>query len=309
MNTLYTINYVILSAFLTLFTIEIGIAILSLTQYSNYKQKIRKYINPIWEVNGTFAIFYLVNFEATFPNLLPIVAVVYLIPALIAFLFFILRNAFMVFSEHIDVKKSEERYMKVYGISTLIVAVFVISILTSSLSGVGVNFYNSSINLPLMIFNPFNILILVSIMLIAFFIIVNYLKIEKFRILSILFIIAAFLLIILSMISYLNYLLPSITANFILILVSGLILLISVILSAIKSKSAAYVAIVWLFTSIIILGIIQYPYVLAGTQNATNYLTNSLSGTYVTLITLGCGSILILALLLFVYINYIKKKR
>ncbi|MDE1856294.1 MAG: hypothetical protein KGH49_03620, partial [Candidatus Micrarchaeota archaeon] len=88
MNPLYLVNYFIFSVFITLFLLEVGSAILALFSYGAYRDKLRRYLLPIWEVDGTFAAFYLVNFEVTYPTLLGIVGTIYILPLLLAAAFF-----------------------------------------------------------------------------------------------------------------------------------------------------------------------------------------------------------------------------
>ena len=56
----------------------------ALFAYEKYKEKLMRYITPIWEVTGTFAVFYVVNFEATFPTLLGVAGTIYAVPLLLA---------------------------------------------------------------------------------------------------------------------------------------------------------------------------------------------------------------------------------
>ncbi len=307
MNGLYTINYLIFSAFLTLFLVELGVAITVLFSYEKYREKLKRYVNPIWEVNGTFIIFYLVNFEATYPKLLPIIGEIYLVPAFLAFFFFILRNSFLAYSGYQGDKAKEHKYMKIYSISTIMIALFAISILTSSVTGAGIDLTNNTASLVGMIARPFNIAVIISAILIATFIASNYFEINELRRYSILGVLAAVLIILGALYIYANWIFINILANPELLIVSLILLLLAILISLKNDRRAAHIAMVWLLLSINIFGAAQYPYLFGGSTEFTQYLTNSSTGYYVLLISVVCGSALVLAIALLVYINYIKK--
>ena len=92
MDILYIMNHVVFSLFITLFLVEVGMAFTGLIFYDSYKI-IKKYLIPMWEINGTFAIFYIVSFEAIYPKLLVNIGTLYLLPVMVAALLLILRNA------------------------------------------------------------------------------------------------------------------------------------------------------------------------------------------------------------------------
>ena len=159
MVALYTLNYAIFAIFLCLFIIETGIGVLSIFAYGTYRNSIRKYLLPIWGMDGTFAVFYLVNLIATYPTL-DGVAYAYIIPVLLSAIFFLLRNVFVSYSEYIGDIKFETLCMKIYGTSTIIMSFIVISIFASATSGIGVTISKNAVSVSLitMLFNPFNLL-------------------------------------------------------------------------------------------------------------------------------------------------------
>ncbi len=80
MSLLYYLNYGILAAFLSLFFVEVGMAIYALVIYGRYRERIWRYIMPLWEITGTFAVFYGASLIATYPNLMPVIAPIYIGP-------------------------------------------------------------------------------------------------------------------------------------------------------------------------------------------------------------------------------------
>ena len=165
MNFLYLLNYFILSIFLTLFGLEVGIALLFLLPFKKYYIILQKYLAPIWEVEGTFAVFYVVNLIATYPLAVPVIGALYVFPALIGGLFLIARNAFLAYSEYADWHK--DVHLKIYSLATIIIAFILTAIVGSAISGNGVNL---KIFMPMfmtMFLNPFNLVLFASIALLG----------------------------------------------------------------------------------------------------------------------------------------------
>ena len=165
MNILYEFNISIFAVFFTLFAVEVGIALQILLGRGKTAEMIR-YITPIWEITGTFAVFFVMNFIATFPSAISIIGTAYVAPLLIAALFFIFRNAFLAYG--IYYKGSSNRsYLRVYGLATVITGFLVIGVLSSAISGFGISIETASINMPILFTNPFFLIMLVSIILIS----------------------------------------------------------------------------------------------------------------------------------------------
>ncbi|MGI0141617.1 MAG: cytochrome d ubiquinol oxidase subunit II [Candidatus Micrarchaeales archaeon] len=305
MNIPYTINYLIFSAFLTLLIFEIGVAILSLAFYKDYKARLRKYLLPIWEVMGTFAAFYLINFEVTYPTLLPFAGTVYILPVLVAGAFFLLRGAFIAFTEYLNRPESDGRYIKIYSISTLMVAFLALSVLDSGVSGIGISLANTSINLVSLLFNPFNILMFAGVVLISMFVVSNYFEVYKLNKLGILYAAVGIVLVLFSLYQYAPSIFSNILSNLYLLAISIILLLITIVAYLKKSKYANYLVVFWLFLSINLFGVVQYPYFFGG-QNITAYLAASaISGAEIAITIIG-GMFVVVALGYLIYLNYIR---
>jgi len=303
MNELYLINYLIFSIFLTMFLVEVGIAVISLFGYEKYKDGIKRLINPIWEVTGTFAIFYVVNFEVTYPTMLSIVGTAYAVPLLVAAIFIILRNMFIIFSEYIGTDKSEHRFRLIYSVSTLIAAILAIATLASGISGIGISLSTSTLT-PSFLFNPFTILILASLVLFALSLAESILKPEGFQKIGIVSEILGFAIAYVAVAMYLPGF--KIANQTILIAVSTVLLAIAVIIQAAKYKHAGAFNMILVFLLINLFGVATYPYIF-GTTNITSYIATSALATPEILITLIGGAFVAISLVALIYINYIKK--
>lgn len=161
MNPLVAINIVVFAIVFSLFALETGIALLNLIDYKSYGAKTAGYISKTWAISGTFIVFYVVNFEATFPLLLIAAGTLYIVPVLVAGLCIIFRNTFIAYSEYSTEVYSKKTYTRIYAISTLIAVFVLVSVLNSTVTGTGIDLTSLSVNYALMIFNPYNIIMFV----------------------------------------------------------------------------------------------------------------------------------------------------
>lgn len=303
MDILYVINYAIFSVFLTMFMIEIGFALVTLVNYNRYKSRINPLINPIWEVTGTFAIFYVLNFEVSYPTLVSVVGTAYAVPLLIAAIFIILRNVFLVLSGYIAEQRSERLFRLVYSISTLSAAVLVIAVLTSGVSGAGISPSTSSLNSTFII-NPFTILMLIALLLLSLALANSLVKFDRFFKFGIAIELIGFMFAYLAIIVYLpGFNVLSHVAAF---SVSMVLFGASLILQYVESKHSGIFDIIFLILLINLFGLSVYPYIF-GTTNITNYIaTSALAGPEILITAIG-GTIVALSLAVLIYFNYVKK--
>ena len=178
MNPLYILDHFIFSVFMTLILIEGGFAVTALLAYGKYKERLMRYITPIWEVTGTFAVFYAVNFEATFPKLLGAAGTIYAVPLLVAAALIIIRNAFLIHAEYLGDIKREAKYLKVYAIATIAALVILMSVLSSAMTGAGISLASSSASLSMYI-NPFNLIVVACSILMALSLAAGIFHIER----------------------------------------------------------------------------------------------------------------------------------
>jgi cytochrome bd ubiquinol oxidase subunit II len=304
MNALYTINYFIFSIFFTLFMLELGLALISLFNYDLYKKQIRRVIDPVWGVTGTFAVFYLVNFEVSYPKLVGIVGTAYVIPLLVATIFIILRNIFIAFSEYIRESRSERRFRIFYSISTIISAVLLVATLSSGISGIGINLNVNSISYTFLL-NKFNIVITASILLISFSIASAVGKIGRqstYATTTIIGVMIGFI----AIYAYIPGFTSVVVGNIPMLIASATVLVLLAILQMRKSKYSGALSMIFVILLINLLGILRYPYILS-LNNSNQYIASSAIAGPTIIITLAGGILVILSLIAFVYINYYKK--
>ncbi len=309
MDASYFINYAILAAFLSLFTIEVGVATTALLWWDKYKSKLKRYINPIWAVNGTFAVFYVVNFEVTYPTLLPTAALVYIGPVLFGALFLILRNAFIAYSEVTKALSREKWYITIYAISTLVIAFVAISVLASAVSGTGVigaGTPSPSIDLFTLFVNPFSLLLFVALTALSLFIATIFFDIKSLRQLALAPLALAVAIVIIDLYLYVPYMFTALSAGLPLLAMVVAVFALCVFSYYRAHWYAKELAFLGTFMGTILFGVLQYPYLFGGTQAFTGFLNNSLTSQYAGWITAIGGTFVVIALSYFVYINYFK---
>ncbi len=306
MNGIYTLNYAVFAAFFTLFTIEVGIALAFLLSYRN-KDRLKRYLMPIWEITGTFAVFYVVNFEASFPSAIAIVGRVYIVPLLIAAMFFIFRNAFIAYSEYIRRAPTEKRLLRVYSVATVVTAFLVVGVLGSGVSGIGINAQEATANIYLMLFNPFTLLLFTAVALIGVFAVSVFFGIAAFRMLGYACAPIAVLLVLIALYLHGGHALSNATAYWPLLALT-LAFLAAVMYLGIRAPRASQFAVVaWVFWAILYFGVVVYPYWFGGALNSQAYLVNAVTGRYTVAVTLVGGALVAAALAYFIYITYVKK--
>ncbi len=306
MDILILINQVIFSILLSLLLLELGSALLSLADYEKYKERLTSYIAPTWEITGTFSVFYLVNFEATFPSLLPAIGTMYILPVLVAVTFVIVRDAFLAYTEYIGTEKDEKRFARVYGISTIAMMIIITTILSSTISGIGVNLSSLSLN-PLIVLNPYNLLMILSLLAFVAFAAIVFFNIEK-RSLLFISIIVAFALILFASAAFTPFMLQSLATNPLVVLPSMLLLVAIIVLYWLRKTYAKFLVLPWLFCSVLAFQLIEYPSLFSNSIQISSYITSQASAPYVLIITLAGGAFLAVALSLFVYVHHVHKE-
>lgn len=305
MNLLYITNYLIFSIFLTLILLEGGFAITALLAYKRYKEKLMRYITPIWEVTGTFAVFYIVNFEATFPTLLGAAGTLYAIPLLLAAALLIIRNAFLVYSQYIGDMNKESRYLRVYAIATIVALLLLLSVLSSVMTGIGVNLSTGHSNLSLYL-NPFNLVVIVSALLISLSFAFSLFQLDRLERLAWLPLALATIFLYVEI----SLAVAPVASNLGTITISLALLVILVLALAFlqyrRSKYSNALSIIAVVFGINVLGAAEYPYILGG-LNINNYISSSTLAQPILLITLIGGAIVALSLSYLIYLAYLRK--
>ncbi|MGC8538132.1 MAG: cytochrome d ubiquinol oxidase subunit II [Candidatus Micrarchaeia archaeon] len=305
MDDLILINYVVFALFLTAFLIEVGIALLILLSY-RLNDKLMKYLMPMWEINGTFAIFYVVDLEATYPNILPAAGTIYILPVLLAALFLIFRNAFLAYGEYVSRDSTKRVYLRVYSIATVIVAFLALSVLSSSVSGIGISLSSHSLDMASLLFNPFSLMIFVSAALLALFAAMVIFDIRDMGA-EILSAVLAVVIILIALQAYPQYIIDHLLSNIALVSIPVVLIAITLFMHAIRSKASRYAMIITLFISIAIFELAEYPYLFGGAMNLNSILISSPSSSY--LLAFSIGGLIVLAALIsiLIYVNLIHK--
>ncbi|MGI0100911.1 MAG: cytochrome d ubiquinol oxidase subunit II [Candidatus Micrarchaeaceae archaeon] len=304
MNVLYAVNYFVFSVFLAMFMAEIGFAVITLMYYKQYMDKIKRFINPIWEVTGTFAVFYVVNYEVTYPTILSIVGTAYAVPLLIAAIFIILRNIFIAFSEYIGSERHERNFRYIYSLSTLIAAILAVAVLTSGISGTGITIGNNSIGLSF-ILNPFNILMFISLALFSLYIATSLLKPARLYGLGIASLAIGFALGFVASYAYLPGFGASMGMNAPVVAAALVLIAVTVILQLRKTRYSGIFGIISIIILINLFGLYRYPYVF-GRSNLTAYMASQALAVPALIITAVGGAIVALSLIALVYLSYLK---
>ncbi|MGC8558050.1 MAG: hypothetical protein ACP5NC_03540 [Nitrososphaeria archaeon] len=303
----YIINYTVLAAFLTLFISEVGSSFIFLIN-RQYYPRIKNFITPLWGPIGTFAIFYAVNTEATYPSALSLVGTMYIALGMAAGLFFILRNAFIMYSEAHSDKRMDLIYRELYIVMTVIVAFLVVTIFSSAISGIGVSLSKASINALTAMFNPFNVAYFISIALMALS--VSYVQFnvsEGGRIVPLISAVLAYIIIIVVSEKYLSYFAPALASNYYALAISLIVAAAGFVTYFSGRSISKYIMGIWLFVSIDMFGVIQYPHLFGTAAEYTQFLNNSTMALYASYVTAIGGSLVALYLAIFFYVNYVKK--
>ena len=293
MNIYIIINYLILSIVFSFLSIEL-ISALALFYDKNKFNEIRDIISPVWEMIGTFIIFFVVNTEVLYPNLLPTIAKLYTIPILLIGLFIISRNAFLAYSEQMwkGSKIDSILLARVYSISTLIISFLSLVVLISILTGLGV------INLTVFNFiqffsNYYTLTLILGVILVLFGLSFIFYKIEKNKILSPIFTLFGLIILIYSFYKldfYINYL----------IYIDALLIFLISLSYYLFNFSKKYIIFLINSLSFFLIEILNYGKIF-GTQSLINYLNTSPVLPASFIVTILGGTLLLILLTLFIY--------
>lgn len=308
MNISYFINYGIFSAFILLFLLEVGVGLLSLIAFGKYREKLMRYIVPIWEINGTFGVFYVVNLEATYPSAVPLVGTIYVIPVILTITVFMAHNGYIAYAEYIGKTSQVALYMRIYGFSMLLVAFIAISMLTSSVSGIPINLKDSTMDLVMMFANYFNLLYFVGITLITVSVSMIFFEMKKpSKMLPIIFLLAAVVLIAVATSLYTPYIFANFLKYLLYFTVVLTILLVSYI-SYLKDYGiiSKVMVVLGTYSAIMYYGLLEYPYFFNGQVNALALMNSSVMTEYINAITLIGGVLTAMFITVFVYFSYFR---
>lgn len=136
------VNAGIFSMFFAMISTELMAASSLLFKYEESTKKVIPFIIPIWEITGTFFIFYVVNMESLIPSILPFLAYAFIFYILVFLILYIGRNSAIIVAETIWKNKfiSKKSLYKIYAIITYIIGAIIFILYTALISGKGVDF-------------------------------------------------------------------------------------------------------------------------------------------------------------------------
>lgn len=305
MNILILINYAIFAVLLSLFFLELGAAILSLVDYETYRERVFTYVAPIWEITGTMSIFFIVNLIATYPSLVPTLDL-YIAPVLLGAVFLIVRDAFLGYSEFAD-RQDAKREARVYSVCTLVIALLIVLVAGSLLSGAGLGPSTNSLDLVALI-NPFSIGLFLSVFLFVAFLTPIFYNIRsaKFAIASI---IVSVWLFAADLNNYVPYVVANIAAEWYLSLPSAALLVAMLYLYLKRDKMAKFLVLPFSISCVGAVELFSYPCLANCSIALTSYLAPSVDQPYILAITVAGSVFLAVALGIFVYVHHVHKKR
>ena len=304
---LYYLNYAILAAFLSLFIVELGMAVSALAYYGKCRERIRHYVMPLWEITGTFAVFYMMSLVATYPNLIPAVAPLYIAPVAAAALLVVIRNLFLACSEIMGEHRMERLAFRVYSVSTIAIGFVLASILGSVVTGSGVGIATGSISILPMLFNGFGVSLFFVMLLLGLFAASALLRDEEGRLLPVAFAVVAPVLMVAMMWAGTVHGMQGIASNLYLVASWAALLAAVVVLYARGSGAAGKLAIPLIFFGIMVFAAVQNQLVFNGSASLASFMTNAAGAEGILLITTLGGIFLVAALLYFMRITFLKR--
>lgn len=143
------LNAAIFSMFFAMISSELMAASAIIFRYEESVSKVFKFLVPIWEVTGTFFVFYAVNIEALVPDALPFIAYTFTPYILVFLILYIGRNSSIISAEYIWKNRIVDRKMlyRIYAIVTYALGIMILIIYTAVISGSGVGFSSNSFSL------------------------------------------------------------------------------------------------------------------------------------------------------------------
>ncbi|MCW1301975.1 MAG: hypothetical protein OH316_02475, partial [Candidatus Parvarchaeota archaeon] len=285
MNTYILINYTILAVLFTFLLVE-GMSAVSLIYDRKSLPAVKRYLDPIWGIVGTFAVFFVVNSEVLYPQILPNIDYLYVFPILLATFLFIARNVSLVFSEYIwkDSKFSQLTLARIYSLVTILIFVILLTIFISIISGTGVNSALTSFSAVSFLSNYYDLLFILGVVLVVFGMTFVFYKLERLKALSPVTSAAGLLLLFFSMRGL------GIFFNYISYMLAVIIVLISIIYFLTGKMRRELIFIVF-FLSVLSINLLNYGKVF-GTHDLQAYLNNSAVSSASFIVTIIGGFIL-----------------
>ncbi len=294
MNIYIVINYVILVV-LFAFLLAEAMSAMSFLYDRKSLPSVKKYLDPIWGVVGTFAVFFVVNAEVLYPSIMPPVDYLYVFPIMLAVLLFIARNVFLVFSEYVwkESKISSLSLARVYSLISFVIVIILLIVFLSIITGLGTNSSLTAFSFSSFLFDHYSIGFIAGVLLIAFGLSFPFYKIQKIIVLSPISTILGLFIFVLSM-SRLG-----LSVNYITYILAVAIAAVSLIYYTV-GKARREVIFIAAFASILSINMLNYGKVF-GTLSLSSFLNNSAVSSAGLAITIIGGVLLVIMLSFFLY--------
>ncbi len=296
MNIYILINYSILAILFTFLLAETMSAISFLYDRKSLSV-VKKYLDPIWGIVGTFAVFFIVNTEVLYPAAMPSIDYLYVFPILLAILLFIARNFFLIISEYIwkDSRVSQLSFSRIYSVISMIIVLILLIVFISIITGLGVNASLSSFSFLSFLSNYYSIGLIAGVLFLVFGLSFAFYRIQKIKALSPISTALGLILIILSMKGL------GISINYITYLLAAVLLAIPLVYY-VTGKSKRELIFIVLFLSVFSINLLNYN-IIFRTHSLSSFLNNSAvssAGLAVTIV----GGVLLASMLLFFFYMY-----
>ena len=143
------LNLAIFAMLFALLSTELMAASAILLKYRESERKVFRYLVPIWEVTGTFFVFYVVNLEALIPSALPLIAYSFISYILLFLILYVLRNASIISAEYIwKNRQINRRFLySIYAAITFVLGAMILVIYTAFISGRGIDYSRMTFSL------------------------------------------------------------------------------------------------------------------------------------------------------------------
>lgn len=304
-NLIFYVTFLIFSVFATLLITEIMGSVLMLLAWDRTRSKVLGYIVPIWEVTGTFGVFWVVVVDFSFPGILIPAAHIYAVAIMLFLILMVARNSSIVFGEYIMKKGwlDEKKLYRAYSLSTIALGTVVLVILSSIISGKGVDLANLEFQLGPWLSSGGSYAFIIGTLLIGVGLAPPFFGLKELRFLSLP---ATSTGVGLSLLSYYLYL-PALLSPYIAIPVV-ITLLVPVLFSMEKTNALMANKLVFAVVSVVILfslNFLVYPNAF-GKALAVDSITTAgpMAGAFITITVLGG---FLLAVMLAIYLFAVRK--
>lgn len=293
------LNLIILSVFIAILSVELMAASAIIFRYEESRKKVIGYVIPIWEVTGTFFVFYVVNLEALVPSILPFIAYTFVSYILFFLIVYILRNASVISAEYLWKNRfiNKKALYKLYAGVTFVLGAIILIIYSSVISGVGIDYAAKSFSITKFVSFLPNDGFVIGSAVILFGLSSVYYDLKVYPWFSLYVVIAGLLIGGSSLIS-----LGDVTNYY--VLAVPFILTLAVPILNIGGKLRKYVQNKILFQGIVAISVFflaysQYPYLLGKTLDIRTLLNNSAMQTQVFYATIVGGVFLLFMSIIF----------